>query len=127
MIFPGLADGREATTMSTLHITNGDCAAATLRQFLTEPVTITTDVLHDGPAPDVDLDTWHELRARFLAGSYQAAFEATRDSLAQWDRDVVQPDRYDERVLWFEHDLYDQLLLIRTLDLLVRLKPDATG
>jgi hypothetical protein len=104
--------------MSTLHITNGDCAAAILRQFLTDPVTVTTDVLHDGPAPDVDLDTWHELRARFLAGSYQAAFEATRDSLAQWDRDVVQPDRYDERVLWFEHDLYDQLLLIRTLDLI---------
>jgi hypothetical protein len=113
--------------MSTLHITNGDCAAATLRQFLTDPVTVTTDVLHDGPAPDVDLDTWHELRARFLAGSYQAAFEATRDSLAQWDRDVVQPDRYDEIMLWFEHDLFDQLLLIRTVDLLVRLKPEATG
>ena len=104
--------------MTTLHITNGDCAAATLRQFLADPVTITCDVLHDGPAPDVDLDRWHELRAEFLAGSFQAPFEATRQSLEEWDRDVVQPDRYGELVLWFEHDLFDQLLLIRTLDLI---------
>lgn len=27
-------------------------------------------------------------------------------------------------VLWFEHDLFDQLALIRTLDLIARLKPD---
>src|SRR5262245_33467956 len=104
--------------MTTLHITNGDSAAGTLREFLSDPVTVTCDVLHDGPAPEVNLDTWHELRAKFLAGAYGPPFESTRDSLAQWDRDVVQPDRYDERVLWFEHDLFDQLLLIRTLDLL---------
>jgi len=104
--------------VTTLHITNGDCAAGTLRQFLTDPVSITCDVLHDGPAPRVDLDTWHELRAKFLSGSYHASFEETRDSLAQWDRDVAAADRYEEIVLWFEHDLFDQLLLIRTLDLL---------
>jgi len=104
--------------MNTLHITNGDSAAGTLRQFLTDPVTVTADVLHDGPAPDVDLDRWHALRAKFLAGSFEAPFEATRESLAEWDRDLVQPDRYGELVLWFEHDLFDQLLLIRTLDLI---------
>jgi len=104
--------------MSTLHITNGDCAAGTLREFLTDPVTITADVLHDGPAPRVDLDTWHELRAKFLSDAYPASFEQTRDSLAQWDRDIAAADRYEEVVLWFEHDLFDQLLLIRTLGLL---------
>src|SRR5215510_10761437 len=99
MICPRLSEGRGGTTMTTLHITNGDSAAGTLREFLTDPVTITCDVLHDGPAPDVDLDRWHELRAQLLAGEYGAPFESTRESLAQWDRDVVQPDRYDERVL----------------------------
>jgi hypothetical protein len=111
--------------VSTLHITNGDCAATTLRQFLTDPVWVTADVLHEGPAPRVDLDTWHQLRARFLAQSYHAS-EDTRNDLARSDRAIAEADRYDEVVLWFEHDLFDQLLLIRTLDLLVRPKPDTT-
>jgi uncharacterized protein DUF1835 len=113
--------------VTTLHITNGDCAAGTLRQFLTDPVSITCDVLHDGPAPRVDLDTWHELRAKFLSGFDHASFEATRDSLAQWDRDVAAADRYEEIVLWFEHDLFDQLLLIRTLDLIGDRESAAAG
>lgn len=104
--------------MSALHITNGDCAAGTLREFLTDPVTITADVLHDGPAPRVDLDTWHALRARQLEPDDEAAFERTRRELAEWDRMVADANRFDEIVLWFEHDLFDQLLLIRTLDLL---------
>ena len=104
--------------MSALHITNGDCAADTLRSFLTDPVLITCDVLHDGPAPPVDGDAWHEVRARWLTEAPEAAFAETRASLAAFDRTITQPGRHDEIVLWFEHDLFDQLLLIRTLDLL---------
>jgi len=104
--------------VSALHITNGGCAADTLRSFLTDPVLITCDVLHDGPAPAVDGDAWHEVRARWLTDAYEAAFAETRASLAAFDRTVTQPGRHDEIVLWFEHDLFDQLLLIRTLDLL---------
>ncbi len=112
--------------MSTLHITNGDCAAGTLRTFLTDRVMVTCDVLHDGPAPPVDGDAWHDVRARFLAGAFDAAFDDTRAGLMAFDRTVTENGRFDEIVLWFEHDLFDQLLLIRTLDLLVRLKPDPT-
>jgi len=112
--------------VSALHITNGDCAAGTLRSFLTDRVLITCDVLHDGPAPAIDGDAWHEVRAGWLAEAYTAAFAETRASLAAFDRTITQPGRHDEIVLWFEHDLFDQLLLIRTLDLLVRLRPDTT-
>jgi len=104
--------------VSTLHITNGDCAASTLREFLTDPVTITADVLHDGPAPRVDLEAWHAVRAKRLEPTDEAAFERTRRELARWDHMVAGAGRHDEMVLWFEHDLFDQLLLIRTLDLL---------
>ena len=104
--------------MSALHITNGDCAANTLRTFLTDPVLITCDVLHDGPAPAVDGDAWHEVRARWLTDASEARFAETRASLAAFDRTITHPGRHDEIVLWFEHDLFDQLLLIRTLDLL---------
>jgi hypothetical protein len=106
--------------VSALHITNGGCAAGTLRSFLTDPVLITCDVLHDGPAPALDGDAWHEVRAQWLAGEYEAEFAETRASLAAFDRTITQPGRHDEIVLWFEHDLFDQLLLIRTLDLLGR-------
>jgi Domain of unknown function (DUF1835) len=108
------------SSVSALHITNGDCAANTLRSFLTDPVLITCDVLHDGPAPAVDGDAWHEVRARWLTEGDEARFAETRASLAAFDRTVTQPGRHDEIVLWFEHDLFDQLLLIRTLDLLAR-------
>ena len=109
---------QEEDGVSTLHITNGDCAAGTLRQFLTDPVLITADVLHDGPAPRVDLDRWHEVRARYLSSSNHVTFEETRNDLATCDRTIAEADRYGEVVLWFEHDLFDQLLLVRTLDLL---------
>jgi hypothetical protein len=108
------------SSVRALHITNGDCAANTLRSFLTDPVLITCDVLHDGPAPAVDGDAWHEVRARWLTEAYKARFAETRASLAAFDRTVTQPGRHDEIVLWFEHDLFDQLLLTRTLDLLAR-------
>jgi hypothetical protein len=54
--------------VSTLHITNGDCAADTLRTFLADPVIITADPLFEGPAPDVDDARWYALRGGELAG-----------------------------------------------------------
>ena len=110
--------------MSTLHITNGDCAADTLRLIVTDPVTIMADVLHEGPCPAVDGDAWHDVRGRFL-GSYGYPPDEVKASLAAGDRTVVDACRRGAGiVLWFEHDLFDQLALIRTLDLIVRLEPD---
>ena len=105
----------------TLHLTNGDRAAATLRLIVTDPVTITCDVLHEGPCPPADGDAWYAARARFLSG--WAPYEDVKAGLAETDRTIAGASRL---VLWFEHDLFDQLLLIRTLDLLIRLKPDTT-
>ncbi|HEV3138979.1 MAG TPA: DUF1835 domain-containing protein [Vicinamibacterales bacterium] len=103
--------------MSVLHITNGDSAAATLRAFV-NPVVITIDPLFDGPARALEGEEWAEMRARHLGLDY------TQSTLAEWDAGIRGADRHDEVVLWFEHDLYDQLLLIRTLDLLARQRAD---
>ena len=82
--------------MSTLHITNGDCAAGTLREFLPDRVVITADVLWEGPVPP-------------------------------WSNAAIdEAGSYDEVVLWFEHDLFDQLLLIRTLTMLSKANPNVT-
>jgi hypothetical protein len=112
--------------VSTLHITNGDCAAATLRTFLAGPVVITADALYEGPVPDVDGDAWYDARARYLCDGEYAGFDEAKGSLAAWDRAIVTHDR--GILLWFEHDLFDQLLLIRTLDLIGRSgRPAATS
>ena len=105
--------------MSRLHITNGDSAAGTLRTFLPDPVTITADVLHEGPAPMTRTPgEWHAVRARFLARPDQRDADAIRRNLADWDERIARASGTDDIVLWFEHDLFDQLLLIRTLDVL---------
>ena len=120
--------------MTTLHVTNGDCAADTLRRIVDDPVTIMADVLHEGPCPPIDGDAWHEVRARFLASDGGTTVDEVKATLAGWDQAIADAcmrsatasaERHDI-VLWFEHDLFDQLALIRTLDLIVRLKPDPT-
>jgi hypothetical protein len=107
--------------VSALHITNGDCAAQRLREFLSDPVITVADVLHDGPARAVDDERWYEQRARFLADA-PAEAASIRDGLAACDRLVDRAADHQEVVLWFEHDLFDQLNLIRTLDRLARVE-----
>jgi hypothetical protein len=103
-----------------LHITNGDSAGDKLRRIVDGEVTVTCDVLHEGPVPAVDGDAWYQTRGQFLAGAHGFSAEQLQDDLARWDAKVADAvSRGDEVVLWFEHDLFDQLLLIRTLDLLV--------
>ena len=106
--------------MATLHVTNGDSAANVLRTFLTDPVVIEADVLHEGPAPDVDDETWLDLRARFLADANDGDYAGIRASLARSDRALDEATRFDDVVLWFEHDLFDQLQIVRTLSRLCR-------
>jgi hypothetical protein len=112
--------------VSALHITNGDCAADKLREFLSDPVIITADVLHEGPVPSDDGEEWYRARAEFLAPSREAA-AACRWKLEVSDRTIAAADQHDEVTLWFEHDLFDQLLLIRTLDRLRRVQPVVNG
>ena len=104
--------------MSTLHITNGDSAGDKLRQIVKGAVTITADPLHEGPAPPVDGDGWHDVRARSLAWDGDTTRGEIKKQLAAWDRTIVDGHRAGDIVLWFEHDLFDQLALIRTLDLI---------
>ena len=106
--------------MTTLHITNGDSAAGTLRRVVDGPVVVTADVLHEGPAPRVEGNAWYDVRARYLS-DYGGTVADIRAKLADTDRTIVEAcGRGDDIVLWFEHDLFDQLLLIRTLDLIAK-------
>ncbi|HKH49199.1 MAG TPA: hypothetical protein VKM72_31420 [Thermoanaerobaculia bacterium] len=101
-----------------LHITNGSIAADILRESgVPGLVTITADVLHEGPTPaGLPPERWRKVRARYLAESGYGGYDECLSTLTEWDHALEDHRTVDEMVLWFEHDLFDQLLLIRTLD-----------
>lgn len=102
-----------------LHVTNGDSAADLLRlSGVPGTVTLTADVLHEGPVPPPTLapERWRKVRARYLAESGYDGYDESLARLAEWDRALDAFRSYEEVVLWFEHDLFDQLHLIRLLD-----------
>jgi hypothetical protein len=101
-----------------LHITNGDSAAGTLRQAgIPGAVLSWKDVLHEGPVPEgLSLDELRAVRARFIADAGWGAFEDVLNGFARRDEVLESSLAHDEVVLWFEHDLYDQLQLLQVLD-----------
>jgi hypothetical protein len=90
-------------------------------------LTVWADVLHDGPVPpDDDVDDWFRVRAEFVA---RCGWESEADALAHyraWQAGLDAYRDHDEVVLWFEHDLFDQLLLVRHLSWFARQQPGAT-
>jgi hypothetical protein len=100
-----------------LHITNGDIVAEKLREAgVPGEVVISADVLHEGPCPTADDEAvFRETRARYLASAGYTDYDEALAALVAADAalDVARDD--DEIVLWFEHDLFDQLQLLRVL------------
>ncbi|HEY2905920.1 MAG TPA: DUF1835 domain-containing protein [Vicinamibacterales bacterium] len=111
--------------MSALHITNGDCAAGTLREFISDRVVITADALWEGPARPLDGEAWLRTRAAFRSETAEER-DAFYRMIASSDAAIEEAGAYDEVVLWFEHDLFDQLLLIRTLTMLSARRANVT-
>ena len=101
-----------------LHITNGDSAAGSLRASgMLGDVLAWRDILHDGTVPaGLTLDELRPIRARFIAEQGWGAYDAVLADFTQRDATLVAASAEDEIVLWFEHDLYDQLQLLQLLD-----------
>jgi hypothetical protein len=102
-----------------LHVTNGESAGTTLRQTaLGGAVLPWQDALHAGPAPALPRTELLRTRARFLADCGWGRQEALLSSLERRDRQLLDAVHDDAHVvLWFEHDLYDQLQLLDVLTL----------
>lgn len=109
-----------------LHVTNGSVVLSRIHGIgVPGPVIPWDDVLHEGPVPGhVSRDELRRIRAAFLASSFDlTAADVARDLEA---RDQALLAETDEVVLWFEHDLYDQLHVLQVLGLL-RAARDAGG
>jgi hypothetical protein len=100
-----------------LHVTNGDCAASVLARALEGEILPWRDVLHEGPVhAGVPLEDLSRRRAAFIASAGWGDRALVRQEFAQRDAALAGAGGHDEVVLWFEHDLYDQLQLIQLLD-----------
>jgi hypothetical protein len=111
-----------------LHITNGDAAVARLvRAGVAGDILPWRDVLHDGPVPEgLALDDLSRVRARFIADCGWGEFEEVVADFEARDRALGAFREHAEVVLWFEHDLYDQLQLLQLLDWLATEERGAT-
>ena len=95
-----------------LHVTNGQSAASTLRETGLEGVVLSwDDVLHVGPLA-FDPAESRRVRSRFLAEQGWGDASAVEAELERRDELLARAERV---VLWFEHDVVDQLQLLQVL------------
>jgi len=98
-----------------LHITSGE-SVRIHETGLPGDVVYWLDILHEGPVPaGLSLPDMSQVRGRFLTAAGYAPEGAT-DVLRARDAALARYTGHEETVLWFEHDLYDQLQLIQILD-----------
>jgi redox-sensitive transcriptional activator SoxR len=112
--------GQDAPTPpQLLHVTNGESAGNTLRQTtLGGAVLPWQDALHEGPVPALGRAELLRARAQFLARCGWGSRTALLSALERRDRQYLDALRDTRQVvLWFEHDLYDQLQLLDGLAL----------
>jgi hypothetical protein len=108
-----------------LHLTSGDVNVERLREArVAGDIVACIDALYDGPTlPGLPAATWRMMRARFAADAGWASFDEALGRLAEADEAIARIDEREEIVLWFEHDLHCQLMLVRLLDGLWRRDP----
>ena len=104
--------------MNVLNITNGDCAVRVMKQAgIVGEYLPWRDVLHDGPVPEkLSLKALSRVRAQFIFEQGWGKEEAIKQSFIERDNTLKVAGSYSKVILWFEHDLYDQLQLIQLLD-----------
>ena len=123
-----------SSTPRRLHVANGTSTTRTIEASgIPGACSIWADPLYEGPVPaglgDAEL---LDVRMRYLAGpgdltraggGTDPSLDPVNDMRA-WRTAIARHEAYDELILWFEHDLFDQLNLIQ---LLAWLRPTLPG
>ena len=103
---------------TVLNITNGDCAVEIMQLAgLPGDFLPWQDVLHEGPVPGgLSLSALSEVRARYIAEQGWGSQEQIKADFIDRDSKLKRYQDYSKVILWFEHDLYDQLQILQILD-----------
>jgi hypothetical protein len=110
-------------TAGTLHITNGDAALYLLKKAGIMGTHLAwRDALNEGPVPaGLSLEETSAIRAEYLAArGYGSPIRLIHD-FQRRDARLREAGDFAETVLWFEHDLYDQLQILQILTCLEEL------
>jgi len=101
-----------------LNITNGDCAVVIMEEAKIPGVFLPwRDILHDGPVPEgLSLEALSEIRAQFIIDCGWGSPKSIKDNFIARDNELKSYKNYEKIILWFEHDLYDQLQILQILD-----------
>lgn len=100
-----------------VHVCNGDSTADSLSLAdLPGEIRVWADALDQGPVLPVSDEEHYKRRAEFWASR---GFPVD-NRLVEWDRGFDEAAAAEELILWFEHDLFDQLALVRLLARLAR-------
>lgn len=97
-----------------LHLTSGEAAAEAIRRTgVTGQIVPWRDPLHEGPVPSRrTLEGMSDIRARFMASCRWGLFPVLSAQLGARDSALRSARR---AVLWFEHDLCNQLQQLQVL------------
>src|SRR5438477_2795824 len=104
-------------SVNSLHVTNGDSVLYTWKKAgLLGTHLAWRDVLNEGPVlAGLPLEELSRVRAQFLCErGYGNPIKIHRD-FEKRDACLRRAREFDEVVLWFEHDLFDQLHLLQIL------------
>jgi RNA polymerase sigma factor (sigma-70 family) len=114
-----------ATRARFLHVANGTSTTMTIEAAgIPGACSIWADPLDQGPVPaGLSDDELVDVRTRFLTGLGDVArtwagSDPSADpvnDLREWRAAIARHESYDELLLWFEHDLFDQLNLVQLL------------
>jgi len=103
-----------------VHVCNGDSTADSLSLAdLPGEIRVWADSLDQGPVLPVGDAEHYKVRGEFWTTRGRNAAD-TAQQLATWDKDFDEAAGAEELILWFEHDLFDQLALVRLLSRLSR-------
>jgi len=101
-----------ATTTRFLHVANGSSTTMTIEAAgIPGACSIWADPLEEGPVPGgLSDEELLDVRARYLGPA-----DAPEHDIRLWRAPIERHESYEELILWFEHDLFDQLNLIQLL------------
>ncbi len=101
-----------------VHVCNGDTTADLLSLAdLPGDIRVWADALDRGPVLPVSDAESYKVRAAFWA---QHGYPEAAQKLPEYDRQLDEAATAEEVILWYEHDLFDQLALVRILARLAR-------
>lgn len=102
---------------NTLHITNGDAVLHLWKKAgLLGTHLAWRDALHEGPVPaGLPLEVLSRIRADYLASRGYGNAIKLHHLFEKRDALIRRANTFEEIVLWFEHDLYDQLHVLQIL------------